>query len=264
MSQETRALVATTCREVRLAMLRGPEIEHVIEPLSTLAGERVWFIEGSARRATWSVVVPVTSNVQVALNCRRVPHPERARALTACIPALGDQLAVRELLNGLARSELPIHGIFDAIPGPAMLVDSTGVVALAREMDASTCPPFLGGPPTTRLLQDLAKHGRVAPMRIAGRQMAVLRSASQAPAKVRGASLEETLGDALPPSLVGVAKLLVEGRSDKEISAVLGLTVASARTYVARIYARLGVRRRADLQALFLAAPMRPSSATKP
>ncbi len=53
--------------------------------------------------------------------------------------------------------------------------------------------------------------------------------------------------DALPPSLLRTAELLARGLSDKEIAAELALSHATVRTYVTRIYERLGISDRREL-----------------
>lgn len=63
----------------------------------------------------------------------------------------------------------------------------------------------------------------------------------------RGASpvsLEE-----LPPSLRRVARLLADGLSDKEIAEACELSFATVRTYVTRIFKRMGVHNRTELAA---------------
>jgi len=51
----------------------------------------------------------------------------------------------------------------------------------------------------------------------------------------------------LPPFLRRTGDHLVGGASDKEIAVALAMPLATVRTYVTRIYARLGVRSRRDL-----------------
>jgi hypothetical protein len=60
--------------------------------------------------------------------------------------------------------------------------------------------------------------------------------------------------DALPPWLGEIARLLCAGLSEKEVAARTGLSLPSVRTYVKRLYRRLGVRCRAELVASALAA----------
>jgi DNA-binding CsgD family transcriptional regulator len=51
----------------------------------------------------------------------------------------------------------------------------------------------------------------------------------------------------LPPSLERIANLLAQGLPDKDIARELELPLATVRTYVARIYRKLGVSRRGEL-----------------
>jgi hypothetical protein len=53
----------------------------------------------------------------------------------------------------------------------------------------------------------------------------------------------------LPPSLRKVARLLAEGLSDKEIAEACELSFSTVRTYVTRIFKRMGVHSRAELAA---------------
>jgi PAS domain-containing protein len=52
---------------------------------------------------------------------------------------------------------------------------------------------------------------------------------------------------ALPPSLRAVARLAAEGQRDKEIAQQLGMPLMTVRTYLARVYHRLGVHGRREL-----------------
>jgi DNA-binding NarL/FixJ family response regulator len=51
----------------------------------------------------------------------------------------------------------------------------------------------------------------------------------------------------LPPSLARVASLVARGLTDKDIAAELDTPLSTVRTYVRRIYTRLGVRSRVEL-----------------
>lgn len=64
----------------------------------------------------------------------------------------------------------------------------------------------------------------------------------------------------LPPALRAVAKLLAEGKTDKEIARSLGRSHSTVRTYVTRVLDRLGVRSRRGL----VATRKRPRSARRP
>lgn len=56
----------------------------------------------------------------------------------------------------------------------------------------------------------------------------------------------------LPPSLARVASLAAFGKSDKDISRALETPLSTVRTYMQRIYARLGLRSRAELAGYWL------------
>jgi DNA-binding NarL/FixJ family response regulator len=51
----------------------------------------------------------------------------------------------------------------------------------------------------------------------------------------------------LPPSLARIAALVARGLSDKDIARSLEIPLTTVRTYVRRIYTRLGVRSRVEL-----------------
>lgn len=52
---------------------------------------------------------------------------------------------------------------------------------------------------------------------------------------------------ALPPSLERVASRVARGMTDKDIARALGIPLSTVRTYVQRIYGKLGVRSRVEL-----------------
>jgi len=56
----------------------------------------------------------------------------------------------------------------------------------------------------------------------------------------------------LPPRLDAVARLLVEGKRNKEIAAALGLSHGTVKEYVAKIFERLGVRSRTEAAVKYL------------
>lgn len=51
----------------------------------------------------------------------------------------------------------------------------------------------------------------------------------------------------LRPSEVAVLRLLAEGKSNAEIAETMGLSLNTVKNYVATIYLKLGVRRRAEV-----------------
>lgn len=68
----------------------------------------------------------------------------------------------------------------------------------------------------------------------------------------------------LPPSLARIALHVASGLADKEIARALGIPLATVRTYVQRVYARLGVRSRIELRARFWSVPSGPTSHALP
>jgi len=54
----------------------------------------------------------------------------------------------------------------------------------------------------------------------------------------------------LSPRQTQIVDLLAEGRSDKEIALTLGLSTATVRTYLQRMYRQYGSRSRAHLVAI--------------
>ena len=63
----------------------------------------------------------------------------------------------------------------------------------------------------------------------------------------RGLPTMARRGRDLPPSLGPVAELIPAGFSDQEIAKRTGLSLASARASVSRVYRRLGVHGRGEL-----------------
>ena len=59
-------------------------------------------------------------------------------------------------------------------------------------------------------------------------------------------------GRSLPPSLARIASLAARGLADKDIAQELAVPLATVRTYVRRVYARLGVRTRGELATRWL------------
>jgi len=59
------------------------------------------------------------------------------------------------------------------------------------------------------------------------------------------AAVVQPLG--LPPRQAGIVGLSLQGKRDKQIAALLGLRRATVRTYLSRIFLRLGVADRMEL-----------------
>ena len=66
-----------------------------------------------------------------------------------------------------------------------------------------------------------------------------------------------TLG--LPPRQARIVELILEGKKDKQIAIALGLKRCTVRTYLGRIFARLGVTDRTGLAVFVLVRSLRNS-----
>lgn len=71
--------------------------------------------------------------------------------------------------------------------------------------------------------------------------------------------VERVTSSGLPPRELGVAALYAQGRSSKEIAAVLGLTPSTVRTYLRNAYLHLGVKNKFELQSALKAPLGRPA-----
>jgi DNA-binding NarL/FixJ family response regulator len=69
---------------------------------------------------------------------------------------------------------------------------------------------------------------------------------------------------ALPPSLGRVASKVAGGLTNKEIADELDLPLATVRTYVSRIYQRLGVRNRVELALVMCSEACRDRTSLTP
>jgi DNA-binding CsgD family transcriptional regulator len=78
--------------------------------------------------------------------------------------------------------------------------------------------------------------------------VAALRRAHKSPASCRAYSSEVSV--ALSPREVEVAQCVCQGLTDKEIARALGISLPSVRTYLSRVFEKLGVHRRAGLARL--------------
>lgn len=78
-----------------------------------------------------------------------------------------------------------------------------------------------------------------------------------------GALAPTCVSTELPPSLARVASAVAEGMSDREVASALAMSLATVRTYMRRIYGRLGVHSRVELTRC-LAADATPARAELP
>jgi DNA-binding CsgD family transcriptional regulator len=71
--------------------------------------------------------------------------------------------------------------------------------------------------------------------------------------------VERATASGLPPRELGAAALYAQGRSNKEIAAVLGLTPSTVRTYLRNAYLHLGVKNKFELLTALKAPSGRPA-----
>lgn len=164
------------------------------------------------------------------MRARRAEHGSRAAAEL--------REAARALGLGRGSPDRLVLAL-EAMPHPALLVTASGRVAFAN---AEARRQLAGEPPW--LATALARPdglARVAPLRVGRVALRLVVPTPRFPASIDVASL------GLPPRLAQVAGELLLGRADKEIAEALGMPLATVRTYVARIYARLGVQSRVGL-----------------
>lgn len=164
--------------------------------------------------------------------------------LQAVTPSLIDVFWLMQHLSDPASALRQIGRGSELFDQPAWLVAESGAVLYGnREARRQrTVPPWLRRIPR-------ADHRRlsvrVAKLQLDGRPvwLAVDRR-RRGPDESKAESW-----NALPPSLREVAQLLARGLTDKEISSCTGLTLATTRTYVTRVFQRLGVHDRRELMA---------------
>jgi hypothetical protein len=139
--------------------------------------------------------------------------------------------------------------VLDGFDEPAFVVTGQGSVVYAnraaRHID--TPPRWLQQLPALGARPEPGSGVRITPVEV-GSHEAWLVVLPREPAAASDASPTHPPPDAdLPPSLARVAGLLVQGMADKQIASLTGLSVATVRTYVRRIYSKLGVHNRLEL-----------------
>ena len=126
-----------------------------------------------------------------------------------------------------------LAALVDLFDEPSFLLDDEGrVVFASRVARAAFAPPYAW---VARALSDSRDVGAtpIRAARVGALRLVIVDD---------GAGLSD-----LPASLRRVAQRLRMGESDKEIATSTGLSLASVRTYVRRLYARLGVHGRREL-----------------
>ncbi len=134
---------------------------------------------------------------------------------------------IEALLADAAEQSLTARAKGDALPTPLRLPSGGSIVAVAG----------LDGDPV-----------------FGGARCAVVRVATQKPAAFEGLSKRER----------EIARLLVSGYSGVNVAALSGLSENTVRTYVRRLYGKLGVNNRAELVLKLLTPESSASSPTSP
>jgi hypothetical protein len=139
--------------------------------------------------------------------------------------------------------ELVLSAVLDAFEQPAfVLVDGAVLLDNAAAREQGRRPPWLTDrPPEACARATRIRVGGLAAVLVVGRHVRPAGcDTCGRPERSQGLSQ-------LPPSLSGVARLLGEGLSDKEIASDTGLTLPTVRTYARRIFTRLGVHSRREI-----------------
>ena len=162
---------------------------------------------------------------------------EHAR-MAAALPQIGDLLLARHAIGAVNGAGLA--AALDAFEQCAFLLLGTTIAYVNRAARAryAGCPEWLRSAASgeSHPVHELASVARVD---IDGKaySLVIPRSPPADPAPLSG----------LTPSLRRVAELMADSRSDKEIAAITGYTLATARTFATRVLARLGLRGRVEL-----------------
>lgn len=168
-----------------------------------------------------------------------------AALLDSIVGRLGDALTAARALGAVPAGRSTMARVLDAFQQPAFLALGSGAVAYANIAARAAYPATPAW--LTSVLRIPERHrllAGVTRVEHEGRSLylVVPRAPPVAPSARRRA---------LPLSLSRVADLVADGLSDKEIATSLGVSVATARTYVQRIYRVLGVRSRVELRAFW-------------
>ncbi len=136
--------------------------------------------------------------------------------------------------------------LLEALPLPAYLCTAYGVVlhanAAALGVHRASPPPWLE--PLCRFRRSTERR-TVRALSVAGRRcVLVVDSGALDMERARRRRVDELTP---PPRMAELTRLLVEGLSDSEIAVETGLTYRTVRTYVRRLFAKLGVHSRTEL-----------------
>ncbi len=155
--------------------------------------------------------------------------------LDAVATDLRDALTAARALGAVPSGNTALGKTLDAFEQPAFMLTAAGAIVHANRAARASrerAPEWLSAAPRDRAR--LAARASVTRVEHEGKSLYLVIPRGETP-------------PALPPSLRGVAELAATGHSDKEIGALLGMPLHTVRTYVRRIYGRLGVRTRVGL-----------------
>ncbi|CAA9547686.1 MAG: hypothetical protein AVDCRST_MAG43-800 [uncultured Thermomicrobiales bacterium] len=200
------------------------------------------------RRALGDVVGTIHSLCDLgSIAADQSHYAEAVACFHECLALLGDQGYPRVVVNALAGSAL----VAAAWGQPERAARLLGAAEAEREQ-------FRVGVdlPTERAAHARAKAGARAALGdqglrtawLVGRDLPLAAAISEVQALKPPAAVQDAIGSPgirLSPREAEVARLLIDGRTDREIAAVLFISVRTAEGHVARILAKFGVATRA-------------------
>jgi DNA-binding CsgD family transcriptional regulator len=166
------------------------------------------------------------------------------------VPTVTAGLAARRALDKESLAPGNVADIANAIDGPAMIVAPGGVVVFANAMARATYPKH---PPWLSVCscdeEDITRPAWVkrVPLMFGHRRLYLLMPTATDIDPERAHQAPWAKRWRLAPRQAKVAASIARGLSDKEIAVELGLTLSTTRTYVKRLFARVGVHSRTEL-----------------
>ena len=144
-----------------------------------------------------------------------------------------------------ALSGLTLQALLNAFSGPAFVVTHQGLVLFSNLAAQQRAWPFPSGLKPRGCATWRHPHMRATCVRLEETRPVLYAVMFQGDA-LAPAPLD---AQALPKSLQQVAQLAAAGLKDNQLAAALGMPLATVRTYIKRLYARVGVHNRAELLA---------------
>jgi DNA-binding CsgD family transcriptional regulator len=212
---------------------RRRAFQQLIDPAGLESQLRVVLYRGSMMRA-WFGVFGARGDGEFS--------DAEIRVLTRALSAVRDAVRAAEITRYGRAEPSAVQGILEAFDQPVWIFVRGGSVAHANAAARGLGRDARAAATRATTTREGDPRFAVSRVTIGGEPVAV----------VIGRAVVS--GVPLPPSLERVASLAATGAGDKEIATTLGVSVATVRTYVRRIYARLGVRSRAQLARIWLAS----------